>query len=240
MGTHGRREFGAASARLLAKLREVPHPFADDLEEGITVWQLSRAASRAIASLDLVWQHLGARATMPVLELRAEYAYVILNASYGGDGDAGEPSDATEEMHLERAQGDAQLRIRIHHWVGAKASHDARGAVAVLSIHLLQALESSDCTARLYLEEEAQESSVFLSYFPEQVLRVVAAASSAPVNRAARREEREQLREAALEAAWRLREEQGEQGRAERDQRAAIDEVQRRHAASAKFIRYLP
>ena len=184
------REFGAASARLLAKLREVPHPFADDLEEGITVWQLSRAASRAIASLDLVWQHLGARATMPVLELRAEYAYVILNASYGGDGDAGEPSDATEEMHLERAQGDAQLRIRIHHWVGAKASHDARGAVAVLSIHLLQALESSDCTARLYLEEEAQESSVFLSYFPEQVLRVVAAASSAPVNRAARREER--------------------------------------------------
>ena len=53
---------------------------------------------------------------------------------------------------------------------------------------------------------------------------------------AARREEREQLREAALEAAWRLREEQGEQGRAERDQRAAIDEVQRRHAASAKQV----
>ena len=57
---------------------------------------------------------------------------------------------------------------------------------------------------------------------------------------ATRREERDQLREAALEATWRVREEQGEQGRAEREQLAAIDDVQRRHAASAKQVTFGP
>ena len=43
---------------------------------------------------------------------------------------------------------------------------------------------------------------------------------------AARRDVHLRSREEALEATWRLREEQGEQGRAEREQLAAIDGVQ--------------
>ncbi len=163
-------DFEAAQAALLQRRRAVEHPFAVDLDAGLTVWELARAGAyaglRRVAVLEPT-----AGGTYEGLALQADRCYLLLNARYGGEpGGCAPPTPrgggaaAVEELELGRGAdlSSEQLSVEIHFWVGSSASADAAGAAAVFALHLMHALEAE---ARTHREAQADESALCRSYF---------------------------------------------------------------------------
>ena len=103
--------FRSAQSIVLERAQAVESPFADDLEEGLTVWVVSRGTLRRVGGA-------------PPALLKADRAYVMLCAS---------------PTSHESVDSESHMALELHHWAGSHASADAAGAAAVFTVHLLQA-----------------------------------------------------------------------------------------------------
>ena len=185
--------FEAAQRALVERRRAVEHPFACDLETGLTVWELCR--TRTFTGLRRVCVLEPSReGTCGRLALRTDSCYVMLNARACGpeaadadaDADADASSRAEDRPSSSRSSGRGsgvsspssvargddlsakQLSIEVHFWLGEAASADAAAAAAVVALHLVASLEHE---ARTHREEMRRESTLFRSYFAPGELR---------------------------------------------------------------------
>ncbi|KAL1527429.1 hypothetical protein AB1Y20_016095 [Prymnesium parvum] len=161
--------FLRAQRGVLAAARREGTPFSEDLETGLSLWVVARHTARRLKGA-------------PPHRLEAHRAYVLLYAHVGDEACSG---------------GEAHMAVDVHHWSGAAASADAAGAAAILSVHLLYALEGE---AKIHCEEAGSESERFVRYVHAGLLAVDGGERRRDKAPAARRDEACCLWPAAREA----------------------------------------
>ena len=122
--------FSRSASDLISRLQDTPHPFGEDLDEGLTVWTLARNTLRRVA-LD----EGGAAKPCDAL-LRS----VV-------------PHPQRDVWEMGTAESD-----QMHHWSGARATLDADGAIACFAVLLNQSCVAA-CVMQGYMHAASSSTT---------------------------------------------------------------------------------